>query len=416
MKTESRTEKGYKKIIEFHIESSELEQYRKASFDKFRNSAKIDGFRAGKAPESMVRAKYGAGIEIEAMNEAINHSYKTYLIENRIYPLSEPSVDNVDKKDDGLKFTATVETYPEFDLKPYTGHTVEVEKTAVTDEEINAAVNDILDKHSSSKETDEPVADGHIVDVAVKPAGIQDAKWEYQTVEIGKNPNDLVDKEIIGLKKGESKTVSINPSGKKEEAFSLEIKIEKVGKKILPELNDEFAKTYDSKYATVADFRSALAKDIESKKLNSQEIEIFEKFAKKIIDDHDNFEVPPSILNRYLDDMVANAQKQYGKNIDKSMLRNIYQQNAEVSLKWEYIRHKIIEAEKLAVSDEDVENKIAQLAEERAIDVDKIKKYYSSKEKKQMLKEDLMDKKLRDFLKEKNSVNFTEPSAETKTE
>ncbi len=410
MKTQSRLEKGYKKIIEFELDKDELDRYRKTSFEKFRKSAKIDGFRPGMAPESMLKSKYGAGIEVEAMNDAINSSYKSFIIENKIYPLSEPVIDNVDKKDENLKFTATLETFPEFDLNSYTGMTIEHEKVVVTPEEISTALNDILDRHATSKEVDEPVAIGHMVDVAIKPTNVPDAKWENQSIEIGKNPNDTVDKELIGLKKDQIKTVSINPTGQEGQSFELDIKIEKVGKKILPELNDEFAKTYDTKFPTVGEMKKNIADNIEKNKLNAQEMEVFEKFAKRITDAHDNFEVPPSILNKYLDDMVANAQKQYGKNIDKNMLRDLYKQNAEVALKWEYIRHKIMEKENLTVTDEDVDSKISQLAEEREMDVEKIRKYYSSKEKKQMMKEDLLDKKLREFLKEKNTVNFVEPA------
>lgn len=416
MKTESRLENGYKKIIEFEVDKAELDGYRKASFEKVKKTAKVDGFRPGMAPESMLRARYGASIEVEAMNDAINSSYKNFIIENNIYPLSEPLIENVDKKDEILKFTATLETFPEFDLRSYTGMAIEHEKAVVTEEDVNAAVIDILEKHSSSREVEEPVANGHVVDLAIKPANMPDAKWENQTVEIGKNPNDTVDKDLIGMKKGEIKTVSLNPTGQKDQSFELEIKIEKVGKKILPELNDEFAKTYDAKFTTVEDLKKDLAQNIEKNKVSAQEMEVFEKFAKKITDSHDNFDVPPSILNKYLDDMVSNAQKQYGKSIDKNMLRDLYKQNAETALKWEYIRHKIMDAERLSVSDEDVDGKITQLAEERSIDIDKIRKYYSSKEKKQMLKEDLLDKKLREFLKEKNTVNFVEPSPETQTD
>jgi|GEM_PF-1596358 len=409
MKTESRLEKGYRKIIDFVLEKEEMDTYRKASFDKFRKTAKIDGFRAGKAPESMLKAKYGAGIEAEAINDAINLSYKNFLIENKIYPLSEPVIENIDKKDEKLSFTSIFETFPEFDLKPYKGLTIEQEKVAVSDGDITAAINEVLEKHSSSKETDEPVASGHVVDVSLKAVNIPDSKWESQTVEVGKNPNEQIDHEIIGMKKGESKIINLNPTGKPDAMFELEIKIDKVGTKVLPELDDSFVKTYDSKYSTVDDFRKDMAKDIEKNKISAQELEIFDKFAKKIIDSHDNFEVPPSILNRYLDDLVSNAQKQYGKSIDRNMIRDIYKQNAEVSLKWEYIRHKITEIEKLDVSDDDVENKIRQISEERSIDFDKIQKYYSSKEKKQMMKEDLLDKKLRDFLKENNTVNLVDP-------
>ncbi|MFA6652843.1 MAG: trigger factor family protein, partial [Candidatus Delongbacteria bacterium] len=86
MKTESKIENGYKKTVSFEIDGSELDKYRKASFEKFRKTAKIDGFRPGKVPESMLRTKFATGIEAEAVNEAVNSSYREYLIENNIYP------------------------------------------------------------------------------------------------------------------------------------------------------------------------------------------------------------------------------------------------------------------------------------------------------------------------------------------
>jgi len=405
MKTESKTEKGYKKTVSFEIDGAELDKYRKTSFEKFRKTAKVDGFRPGKVPEVMLRTKFAAGIEAEAVNEAVNSSYREYLIENNIYPLSEPVIENIDRKDDALTFTAVLEVFPEFELRSYSDISVEQNRSAVTEKEVEDSLNRLLDTYSSEKETDDPVKKGHVVDISIRPAG---SDWQKQTVEIGKNENEKIDEQFIGMKKGESKTVKVDENPEHD----LEVRIDKVSEKILPELNDEFVKRYDPAIEGVEGLMKDVRNRLEKNRELNESREIFDKLAKKIVEGHDNFDVPPTILNRYIDDLVENARKQYGKGIDREMMKNIYGQNAEVSLKWEYIRHKIVENENIAVSDEDVKTRLEEIAKENSIDIEKVEKYYSPKEKKQMLKDDLLDRKMRDILLAKNKVSFVEPAKE----
>lgn len=405
MKTESKTEKGYKKTVSFEIDGAELDKYRKTSFEKFRKTAKVDGFRPGKVPEVMLRTKFAAGIEAEAVNEAVNSSYKEYLIENNIYPLSEPVIENIDRKDDALTFTAVLEVFPEFELRSYSDISVEQNRSAVTEKEVEDSLNRLLDTYSSEKETDDPVKKGHVVDISIRPAG---SDWQKQTVEIGKNENEKIDEQFIGMKKGESKTVKVDENPEHD----LEVRIDKVSEKILPELNDEFVKRYDPAIEGVEGLMKDVRNRLEKNRELNESREIFDKLAKKIVEGHDNFDVPPTILNRYIDDIVENARKQYGKGIDREMMKNIYGQNAEVSLKWEYIRHKIVENENITVSDEDVKTRLEEIAKENSIDIEKVEKYYSPKEKKQMLKDDLLDRKMRDILLAKNKVSFVEPAKE----
>ncbi|HXK49619.1 MAG TPA: trigger factor [Clostridiales bacterium] len=405
MKTESKTEKGYKKTVSFEIDGAELDKYRKTSFEKFRKTAKVDGFRPGKVPEVMLRTKFAAGIEAEAVNEAVNSSYREYLIENNIYPLSEPVIENIDRKDDALTFTAVLEVFPEFELRSYSDISVEQNRSAVTEKEVEDSLNRLLDTYSSEKETDDPVKKGHVVDISIRPAG---SDWQKQTVEIGKNENEKIDEQFIGMKKGESKTVKVDENPEHD----LEVRIDKVSEKILPELNDEFVKRYDPAIEGVEGLMKDVRNRLEKNRELNESREIFDKLAKKIVEGHDNFDVPPTILNRYIDDLVENARKQYGKGIDREMMKNIYGQNAEVSLKWEYIRHKIVENENITVSDEDVKTRLEEIAKENSIDIEKVEKYYSPKEKKQMLKDDLLDRKMRDILLAKNKVSFVEPAKE----
>ncbi len=416
MKIESKNERGYKKIVSFEIDGSELDKYRKISFDKFRKTAKIDGFRPGKVPDSMLRSKFAHGIEAEAVNEAINSSYREFLIENKIYPLTDPVIDNIDKKDDMLTFTATLEVFPEFELKDYAGHTVEQTVSDVTDEDVEDSVKRLLETYASSKETDEPVKKGCIADISIKPANVQNSEWEKQTVEIGLNENEKIDEQIIGMKKSEIRTINLDMSGKSESNMDFEVRIDKISDKILPELNDDFVKRYDPSLNGIDGLKQSVRDRLENNRKANDQREIFDKLAKKIVDAHDNFDVPPSILSKYLDDVVTNAQKQYGKNIEKKMIRNVYRANAELSLKWEYIRHKIIDAENLTVTEDDIRSRFGEISKENSIDIEKVEKYYSPKEKKQMLKDDLLDKKLREKVLEKNSVVYAEPESKSTTQ
>ena len=133
MKTESTVEKGYSSIINFELSADELKEYKDTAFKKFRSTAKVDGFRKGNVPASIIKTRYTSNIEIDAINEAINSSYSNYLIENKIYPLADPVIENIDQKDDALKFSATIEINPEFELLDYTGMKIEYTKVVVTD-------------------------------------------------------------------------------------------------------------------------------------------------------------------------------------------------------------------------------------------------------------------------------------------
>ncbi|NOR44608.1 MAG: hypothetical protein GQ534_03400, partial [Candidatus Delongbacteria bacterium] len=227
MKTESTVEKGYSKIINFELSADELKEYKDVAFKKFRSTAKVDGFRKGKVPASIIKTRYTANIEIDAINEAINSSYSNYLIENKIYPLADPVIENIDQKDEALKFSAKIEINPEFELLDYTGMEVEYTKVTVTDEEVSEVINKLLDKHASQKETDEPIKKGSIVDIKIKPTGDEKAEWETKTIEVGLT-NDQIDQELEGMKKGETKTVKFDLPEQPEQSLNFDVMADKV--------------------------------------------------------------------------------------------------------------------------------------------------------------------------------------------
>ena len=408
MKTEATTEKGCKKVVTFELGKDELEKFRKESFVKLKKTAKIDGFRPGKAPENMIRQRFGANIETEAVNDAVDASLKEFLTENRTYPLSQPEVTDIKKDGDNLTFTVAFDIYPEFELKEHQGITVEHAKKTVSEKDVDDAVNDLLDKYSSSKEISEPISTGNIAEVSIRPAGVADTEWETKTVEIGKNPDDRIDNEFMGLSKGDIKTIDLSTGDEDSNVHQFEVRIDKVSEKILPEFDDAFAKSYDNRFQTAAELKNHIETSLKNKNEHDTETAVYDKIASKIIETHDSFDVPASVLSRYLDDIVVNTRKQYGTNIDSKTVRDIYEKNARLSLKWQYLRNRIVEDNGLKVSDEDVENRLSEISIESGVDAEKVKQYYSGKEKTGMLKDDILERKLRKFLIENNDVKYTE--------
>ncbi len=408
MKTDVTTEKGCRKTVVFELEKDELEKFRKTSFEKLKKTAKIDGFRPGKAPESIVRQRFGASIETDAVNEAVDHSLKEFLTENGIYPLSRPEMSDIKKDGDNLSFTVSFDIYPEFELKKHQDITVEHAKKEITGQDVDNAVNELLDKYSSSKEIDTPVSVGNIVEVSIRPVGGSDSDWETKIVEIGKNPDDRIDKEFTGLNKNDIKTIDLSSGDEDKNDHKFEVRIDKISEKILPEFDDDFAKSYNSRFQTADELKDHIEKDLKSKNELDTETAVYDKIASKIIEEHESFDVPDSVLSKYLDDIVTNTRKQYGNSIDPKTVRDLYEKNARMSLKWQYLRNRILEENKLKVSDEDVENRLSEISQESGIDAEKVKQYYSGKEKAGMLKEDILERKLRKFLILKNEVKYTE--------
>lgn len=399
MNTEVTKVKSYQQKVTFEVSAEEMTEQYKKSFASFRKKAAIKGFRKGKAPESIVKSMYGKAIEAQSIDDAINDAYRKYLTESKIFPLSQAHIEDVDyKENEGLKFATLIEVHPEVELKKYTGFDVEMLDPSVTEEEMTTAIDRVREDFATIKAVDAPVAEGNMVKIKLKPASLADTEWEAKEIEVGKNPEDVMDKEIIGMKAGEEKEIEAN--GEK-----VKILIEAVEEKILPELTDDFVKTIDKKYESLDMFKEEVNKNLKAQKEQHSKSQMLNTLIEKIIAEHDELEVPPSVLDGYLGDMVENAKKQYGQvGITDDILRNIYKDTAERSLKWEYIRQNIMKKEEIKVEKGDDEKFFADIAEKTNIELEKIKKMYKSPERKNQLNMTILDEKLNNFLEENNNV------------
>jgi len=360
--------------------------------------AKIPGFRPGKAPKAVVERHYAAEIETEVMNKLITDSYLQALQEHNLNPVDVPSITNISPFDKAapLNYTAVVEVRPNIELGVYDGIEVKEESVAVSDEELNQTIDRLRDMYAQLEVVeDRPLEknDTAIIDFEGSRDGktIEGAKAADYMLSLGSD--SLIpgfEEQLVGMKRGETRTLNVtfpaDYSNKelagKDAQFVVSLK--EIKKKVLPELNDEFAKDIGNN-KSVDELKEGIKKDIEIRKKNELASSQREALLSKLLDAH-TFDVPGGMVERELQSMARSQATRLARrgvdvnSFDYAKFREENKDLAEKRVKGILLLDVIAEKEKLDVTDDDVSSAIAVMARSAGKTVAEVKKYYESLE------------------------------------
>jgi trigger factor len=246
----------------------------KPNFDRaYRTLAgqvRIPGFRPGKVPARILDARLGRGtILSEVVNEAVPAKYGEAVTQENIRVLGQPDIE-VTRIEDGeaLEFTAEVDVRPEIELPDAASIAVTVPDVEVTDADIEAEVQALRERFSSTVSVDRPAADGDLVtiDLSARADGepVEDAATEGMSYVVGSG--DLVDgldEAVTGLSAGESATFSTTlvAGANAGEDVDVTVRVDTVSERTLPDVDDDFAQLA-SEFDTIDELRADLAEKI----------------------------------------------------------------------------------------------------------------------------------------------------------
>lgn len=406
-----------KQEVEFELTYADLAPHFEKAFQKYQKKAEIPGFRKGKAPVSMIKRMYGDMIEQASLEDVANDVYKKYLDENNVQPLGEAQMVDMDYEAKQIfKFKIKYEVKPEFELADYKG--VEVNRTIHTVDEkmIDDEVKYLQSKHVTYEEA--PKADGDEFTITMDVQKLDDAGIEI----IGQGDKDVrfylndpqINKEfkeqLEEVAVGEERILNL-PAQEEGKTEKYKVLCKKVEKVIFPELNEEFFKNIykDEEIKTIEAFREKVKNDLEGIYKNIGDQEIRNNIVNELIKLND-ITVPDAlvenILNSYVEDVKnQNPKRQLPKEFDEEEFRKQKRVDAILQVKWYLIRDKIIEAEKMEVTDKDLEPVIEADAKKYNLPVDKIKGVYESNPD---VKYRVLDDKLMNFLIENAAVKDVE--------
>jgi len=378
----------------------------------FKKMASIPGFRKGKAPMKMVETMYGEYAKDEFYNKKLTGYYRQALDEKEENPVNMGEAQDFEwNKGEDLVVTFKYEVRPEVKVDNFKGLEIPYEAVEFTDTMIDDTLEDFRRQMATEEDADE-VQTGDTVSAKIQFVTEDDAEATefHRTFVIGDNIySSQVDVALIGQKVGALvKTVLFDAESKaaaeEEEMGSdvidreVQMKILEIKRKVLPELNDEFAK--DMEYDTLEDMRAKIAEQLQIKLKQDNENNRRENIVKALLEANP-FDLPESMIENYAKSIAEPQAKQY--KMDVEQLIPIFRVMAEHNMKGYYLMDALIKQENIQVTDEERDAAIKEAAANLQIDEEKYRELY----KKQIESEDfnraIKEKKLLDFIAENNT-------------
>ena len=418
-----QVEKLEKNMAKLTVEVS-AEQFAECiqtAYKKTKNRFALPGFRKGKAPLNMIEKMYGVEVFYEtAADEAINETYAEAMKESALEIVSRPEVEIVQiEKGKPFIYVATVAVKPEVTLGEYKGVEVEKASEEVTDAEVSAELIRIQDQNSRIITIeDRGVEDGDqtVIDFKgmIDGAAFEGGEAEDYSLTIGSHSFiDTFEEQLIGKNVGETCEVNVtfpteyhakNLAGK---PAVFEVTIKEIKHKELPELNDEFASEV-SEFETLDEYKADLKKNLEERK-KKEAVTLNEDKVVEAVVANASMDIPEPMLKAQAESMIQeNARRMQSQGISldaymqytgmtMDMLRDQMKPQAERRIKTRLVLEAVAEAEKIEVTEEQMDEELKKMADAYKMEVDKLKEYMGDFEKEQM-KKDLAVQAAVDFL------------------
>ncbi len=367
VKTEVKKISSSKRELKITLPKETVDEIREQQAQLVRKEVQVPGFRKGKAPLNMVKRRYASLIEAYTLENAVEKSLALASEQEKIEILGTPEAKEVNFDEEGnLVSQIEIETFPEIELKKYKGIELTRDKYVVTDQLVENNIEQLRKERAEISAIDGPVAEGNLVKVDMQEldesgAPIVGRKYSDVEFKVGEGRFDKdIEMQLIGVKKGETKRVEkVYPEDFPQKEFAgkkelYDITVKEIFEEKLPELNDEFVQELgDESLKTVDDLKKRIRENLEQRYKDEANARLEDDLIQTLLSENP-FDVPQSMVENYLNSLVQNARYQY-PNAKEEDLRKAYQANAETMVKWYYLMQKIAEAEKIEVTDDDVE-------------------------------------------------------------
>ena len=396
MQVKNVEKKGNQATIVVEIDKELMETGINKAYTKARKSIMIPGFRKGKAPRKMIEAMYGTHVFYEDGLEEIFPEVYDFAVAKQegFKAIGRPNLTDMQISDDNIvTLTITTDVYPEVTLGQYKGLEVEKTEPTVTDEQIQAELDNMAKNVASTENVDRPAEMGDTANIDFEgfDNGVPFDGGKGENFDLKLGSGSFVpgfEEQIVGMSAGEEKDIDITfPQDYHKElagkAVVFHVKVNKITVTIVPAQDDEFAKDvseFDTLEALKADIR---AKALE--KAQKQADSAFENAAVEKAAENTTVDMPNALVEKELDiqmerfgyqlQMSGYSMEQYAKMMggDVNTMRNAFRPTAEKQAKISVTLEKIAEVENLTVTAEDIEEEFQSMAKQYEMEEDKIK-------------------------------------------
>jgi len=405
---------GCKRRLAVEAPADVVRQEWERAYGRVQKQARLPGFRRGHVPRALVKVHFADDVRREVAEHLIPDIYRRALSEARLEPVDEPDLQEV-KLEEGapLSFVAVVEVKPAIALGEYKGVVVEHRPKPVTAEDVDAALEQMREQQAQFRAVDRAAAPGDllVVDYALALEGEEPSSQSgYEFVVGGGTVLPEIDQAVVGMRAGEERRVPFRfADDHRREALrgkggSATVKVTEVKEKILPALDDDFAKSL-GEFDSLATLRAEVLKQLEARRAHDETRELQDKVVDAVLAAH-AFTVPDALVMRQVAHQIEHAReglRRQGIDPDRvpwdygKMLAEL-KPAAETSVRRTLLLEAIAEREGIAPGDAEVDAEVEKIAQASQRPVPAIRRMMEKSGDLEALKRGLRDRRTLELL------------------
>ena len=425
MQVSVETTQGLERRLTISVPAETVDVEVKNRLRHIAKTQRINGFRPGKVPPSVIQKRYGKSVRQEVAGELMQRNFVDAIVAEKLNPAGRPNFvakSNEDGK--AFEFEATFEIYPVVELKDLEKITIEQPAVEVSDKDLDEMFVTLQNQHKTWKENKRKTKKGDKLTIdftgRVDGEDFEGGKAEAFELELGAGrmiPG--FEKDIIGMKAGEEKTISVafpddyhaeNLKGKEAE---FDIVVNKTEGPVLPKIDEEFAKLFNIEEGGVEALRDEVRKNMTRELTQAVKAKVKEQVIEGLLSTNE-VDLPSALVAQEVDVLRQQAMQRFAGQMDPKNMpelpADMFTEQAERRVKIGLLLGEVIKINELKVDEDKVKELIASAASAYEDPQEVIEYYNSNDEMKQQMQNVALEEQAVDFLLEKAKVKSKKAS------
>jgi trigger factor len=412
---------SWSRRLSITVPAARVQRTRGRVADQIANGARLPGFRKGKLPSRVIEQRFGPSIDQETIDRLIQETYREALESQGITPISQGKVDDV-KYDRGseLTFEVEVEIQPEIELERISGFTASRPPAEVGDAEADSVLERLREERGEwvpAAEGARPdYGDQALVDiVALDAEGNQEEPRSYRIVIGEGQAIPDVENAILTLTAGETGEFTVAfpedfpDEARRGEQQKLSIELKETRTRLLPQLDDDFARAVGD-FESITALRERVLSDLKEDAEQRAEAEVRRQLVEQILEAN-FFEAPSSMVDRYLaymlgegEDGKAERPRSPEEQEQMEKVREGLRPQAELGLKRTLVVERLAEREGLRATQDEIDERVETIAERHGRSPSEVWIQLEKSGQLEVLEREITEEKVFEFLKSQNTV------------
>ncbi len=424
MQVSVEQKEGLERHMTVELPAEQVNQEVEKRFKDIAKSAKVDGFRPGKVPLSVIRKRYAEQVLMEVHGELIRSTYFEALGQEKLQPAGDPYIEPVQKEPgEGFGYTAIFEVMPEVELSDMGAIKVERPVSEVTDADVEQMIEKLRRQRAtwSDVERKSKLEDQLTINFKGFIDGEAFEGGSADNVPLVLGSNSMIEgfeDGLVGTAAGDNKTLNLtfpkeyqaeNLAGK-EAVF--EVEVTKVAEQVLPEINEEFIKTFGLEDGTI----EAMQKEIRSNMERELEDKLGALIKERALDallEANDVDIPKAMIKKEaesLKDQTKQNMQQYGQQGDIDLPLDLFEDQAKRRVSLGLLVAEVIKANEIKLDEERVKQKIEKFAQTYEKPQEVIDYYNSNAEQMALVQNIVLEEQVVDWVMDRVKVEDVKSS------